>query len=62
LTALEAERERLSAAFEAECAALQAQAAEVASQGVETLRITPARKDIALRRVALAWVPAEPGP
>jgi hypothetical protein len=62
LAALEAERERLSAAFEAECAALQAQAAEVASQGVETLRITPARKDIALRRVALAWVPAEPGP
>ncbi len=62
LAALEAERERLAAAFEAERAALEAQAAELAERGVETLRITPARKDITVRRVALAWVPAESAP
>lgn len=56
---LEAERERLAGECETELAALQAQAEDV-SAVIEVLRLTPAAKDIAVRRVALAWVGMDP--
>ena len=35
--------------------------AATAGSELETLRLTPARKDIAVRRVALAWLPRGDG-
>jgi hypothetical protein len=51
---LEAERQRLAEEMEQELATLQQTGA---GSGIETLRLTPARKDITVRRVALAWLP-----
>ena len=50
---LEAERVRLAAELEEQLATLRAAGAPE----VETLRLTPARKDITVRQVALAWLP-----
>jgi hypothetical protein len=54
IAALRAERERLEAELAAELERLQGDAT---AGGVEVLRLTPARKDITVRRVALAWLP-----
>jgi hypothetical protein len=54
---LEDEKARLAAELERQLTALRA-SGEAAS-GIETLRLTPARKDIAVRRVALAWLAAD---
>jgi len=51
---LEEEKRRLAEEMERELATL---AETGTGSGVETLRLTPARKDIAVRRVALAWLP-----
>ena len=58
IAALRAERERLEAELAAELERLQGDAA---AGGIEVLRLTPARKDITVRRVALAWLPGEGG-
>jgi uncharacterized small protein (DUF1192 family) len=58
IAALQAERERLEAELAAELERLQG---EASAGGIEVLRLTPARKDIAVRRVALAWLPREGG-
>jgi len=50
---LEEEKQRLAAELETELATL----ATAGVPEIETLRLTPARKDIAVRRVALAWLP-----
>lgn len=55
LAALEAERQRLEAEREAARAA-QTAATEETVRAVEVLRLVPARKDIAVRRLALAWL------
>jgi hypothetical protein len=54
IAALRAERERLEAELAAELERLRG---EAAADGIEVLRLTPARKDISVRRVALAWLP-----
>ncbi|MGE5234863.1 MAG: ATP-binding protein [Acidobacteriota bacterium] len=54
IAALEAEKQRVAAELETALAALR-QGPD--GGGEETLRLTPARKDIAVRRVALAWLP-----
>jgi hypothetical protein len=51
---LEEEKRRLAEELERELATL---AETGAGGGVETLRLTPARKDITVRRTALAWLP-----
>ncbi len=58
IAALTAERARLEEALAAELAALAGEAGG-AGPGVEPLLVTPARKDIGVRRVALAWLPPE---
>jgi hypothetical protein len=59
IAALDAERDQLVAAHEIELADLEQQMRESAVGAIEILRITPARKDITIRRVALAWLPDE---
>jgi hypothetical protein len=54
IEALRAERARLEAEFVAELARLEA---ESGGGAIEVLRLTPARKDITVRSVALAWLP-----
>ncbi len=49
---LEADKQRLAAELQQELALLRQ-----AGAGIETLRLTPAHKDIAVRRVALGWLP-----
>ena len=56
IATLQAERDRLETELAAELERLQGEAAVSA---IETLRLTPARKDITVRRVALAWLPAD---
>ena len=51
---LEDEKRRLAEERDQELATL---AQTGAGTGIETLRLTPARKDITVRRVALAWLP-----
>jgi hypothetical protein len=51
---LEAEKQRLSEQMEQELATLQQTGA---GSGIEKLQLTPARKDITVRRVALGWLP-----
>ena len=51
---LEDEKRRLAEELEQELATLRSTGA---GSGIETLRLTPARKDITVRRVALAWLP-----
>jgi len=55
---LRAERARLEAELAGELQRLQR---ESAGGTVEVLRLTPARRDITVRRVALAWLPGEDG-
>ena len=56
IAALQAERARLAAEL---AAGLERLRGEAAAGGIETLRLTPARKDITVRRVALAWLPGD---
>jgi hypothetical protein len=51
---LEADRQRLASELEQARATLRQTGA---GDGIETLRLTPAHKDIAVRRVALGWLP-----
>jgi len=62
LAALETERQRLEAELAAARAAQVAEAEEAVARGVEVLRLVPARKDIAVRRLALAWLGEESTP
>ncbi len=56
---LEAEKQRLAGELEQELATLRQGGA---GGGIETLRLTPARKDITVRRVALGWLPGGDAP
>jgi hypothetical protein len=51
---LEADKQRLEQELAQEVATLQQTGS---ASGIETLRLTPARKDISVRRVALGWLP-----
>jgi hypothetical protein len=55
---LEADGQRLAGELAQELATLQQTGN---ASGIETLRLTPARKDISVRRVALGWLPAGGG-
>jgi hypothetical protein len=54
IATLESERAQLAAELDEELAALKQGGG---GDGVETVRLTPARKDITVRRVAVAWLP-----
>lgn len=56
IAALQIERERMAGEAEREIAALARSEGDAAA---ETLLLTPARKDISVRRVRLAWLPGE---
>jgi len=58
---LEQEKSRLADELEQELAALRQRAGDDAA-AVEVLRLTPAAKDISVRRVALAWLPGDEAP
>ncbi len=62
IAALEEERLRLAAALEEARAAAEAKAAADATAGIEVVRVVPARKDITVRRVVLAWLPEDSAP
>ncbi|MFZ5788577.1 MAG: hypothetical protein ACOY3Y_19240, partial [Acidobacteriota bacterium] len=56
IAALQSERERVSGQAELEIASLAESESRTAT---ETLLLTPARKDISVRRVRLAWLATE---